>query len=683
MHLFKKEETWYKKKITILGIKISFKKQRPAEMSLSKRIKALKLNFYNKVGYPLDIKNPETFNAKINWMKLFYRNNAMTRIVDKYEFKKYIAEQLGDGYTVPLFGVWDKVEDIDFSKLPDRFVLKSNAQSEGKFIKIVTDRNSIDIPKLKEELKNWLVPSNTLITSFCWAYNNVKPKIIAEEYIEQIDKQVYDYKFMCFNGEPRWVLACCDRGKNTVYENHDMDWNLIIPSPKSANKTTIEKPIHFDKMVDIAKKLSVPFPFVRVDFYEIKDQIYIGEMTFYPNAGYNTYYPEWDLKFGSYIKLPKVKIHQPFFEKEKFKYKRIIKIWGNKILSYHKFPSKKELIKKLDATEDAVKLLRTRANDNRSALNNVENRLNAEIKKTSNRFNDERLMNQKMFNYLYQDKLTDDFKKSLLEERFYREVGYFPDIENPQTFNEKINWLKLYYKNDILSRCVDKYEFKNYIKEQLGDGYTVPLLGVWDNANDIDLSKLPDRFVLKVNWSSYQNFIVKDKNKFNFDYAKSKINSWMLPWRNIYYASFYYGYKNVVPKVIAEEYIEQSDGKLNDYKFYCFNGNPQYLYIIDEGFSKARPLCWDVDSNHIYKIVNGQIDSIKQPQNMDKMLEIAAKLAKPFPFVRVDLYEIGTKVYVGEMTFYPGNGFNKFTPKELDAELGATLDLSSVNKDLI
>ena len=255
MQLFKKEETWYKKKITILGIKISFKKQRPAEMCLSKRIKALKSNFYNKVGYPLDIQNPETFKAKKNWMKLFYRNNAMTRIVDKYEFKKYIAEQLGDGYTVPLFGVWDKVEDIDFSKLPDRFVLKSNAQSEGKFIKIVTDRNSIDIPKLKEELKNWLVPSNTLITSFCWAYNNVKPKIIAEEYIEQIDKQVYDYKFMCFNGEPRWVLACCDRGKNTVYENHDMDWNLIIPSPKSANKTTIEKPIHFDKMVDIAKKL--------------------------------------------------------------------------------------------------------------------------------------------------------------------------------------------------------------------------------------------------------------------------------------------------------------------------------------------------------------------------------------------------------------------------------------------
>jgi len=680
MRLFKKEESWYKKKYTILGIKISLKKQRPSEMSLGNRIKALKQNFYNKVGYPLDIDNPETFNAKINWMKLFYRNDLLTRIVDKYEFKNYIAEQLGDGFTVPLYGAWDNVEQIDFDKLPNQFVLKSNVQSEGKFIKIVADKKDIDIQKLKEELQNWLIPSNTLITSFCWAYNNVKPKIIAEQYIEQIDKQVYDYKFMCFNGEPRWVLACSDRGQNTVYENHDMDWNLIVPSPKSATKATIEQPYNFNKMIEIAKKLSAPFPFVRVDFYEIKDKIYLGEMTFYPNAGYNSYYLEWDKKFGDFLNLPKIKIKHPFFEIEKIKYKRVVKIFGKKCLTYHKLPSNKSLIQKLETMEEKINTIELQEKDNQKTINNLKYKLNTETKRIATSLNDENIMRQKMFNYLYQDNLTDGFKKALIEERFYKEVGYFPNLTNPTTFNEKINWLKLYYKNDTLSRCVDKYEMKNYIKEQLGEGYTIPLIGAWDNANDIDISKLPSKFALKVNWSSYQNFIVKDKSKFNFDYAKSKINSWMLPWRNIYYASFYYGYKNVVPKVIAEEYLEQIDGKLNDYKFYCFNGSPEYLYIVDEGFSANRPLCWDVDNNHIYKICNEQINSTKQPQNMGKMLEIARKLSKPFPFVRIDLYEAKGKVYVGEMTFYPGNGFNKFTPKELDIELGALLDLSLVNK---
>ncbi len=696
MRLVRKEIKSNRIIYNILGIKISVKKPQPSEMNIVERAKQLKIRFKSKVGYDLNLANPQTFNEKINWMKLYYHNDLMTRIVDKYEFKNYIKEQLGEGYTVPLIGVWDNVDDIDFDKLPNQFVLKCNAQSDSKFIKIVRNKKELNIDTLKLEMQDWLVPKKTLKTTFCWAYNNVPLKIIAEEYIEQIDGQIYDYKFMCFNGNPLWVLACCDRGKNTIYENHDMDWNLITPSPKSATKTTISCPKCFNKMVEISKKLSAPFPFVRVDFYEIKDAILLGEMTFYPNGGYNSYKPDYDKKFGSYIKLPKIKVRYPFIEKVKYGNKRIINIWGKKVLTYHKWLSRKKLTQKLAlVTEQLESTKKTIAITKDELKDTITNNLKSEVqkitlemkknaletKKNTSRFDDERLMTQKMFNYLFQDNLTDEYKKALLEERFYKEVGYFPNIDNPTTFNEKINWLKLYYKNDILSRCVDKYEFKNYIKEQLGEGYTVPLLGVWDNANDINISDLPEKFVLKVNWSSYQNFIVKDKSKFNFDYAKSKINSWMLPWRNIYYASFYYAYKNVAPKVIAEEYIEQADGKLNDYKFYCFNGSAKYLYIVDEGFSKDRPLCWDVDDNHIYKIVNGNINNkAKQPVNMEKMLEIAVKLAKPFPFVRIDLYETNDKIYVGEMTFYPGNGFNKFTPKSLDIELGSLLDLSSTTK---
>lgn len=671
MRLIKKECTGNKIKYNVLGLKITTKRQQPSEMNIVKRAKNLKKRFKSIVGYDLNLANPQTFNEKINWMKLYYRNSLMTRIVDKYEFKNYIKEQLGDNYTVPLIEAWDRVEDIDFDKLPNKFVLKCNAQSDSKYIKVVKNKDDLDIEALKQEMLDWLIPEKTLKTSYCWAYNNVPLKIIAEEYIEQIDGQVYDYKFMCFNGEPRWILACSDRGKNTIYENHDMNWGLITPSPKSATKATIERPKHFNKMVEIAKKLAAPFPFVRVDFYEIGDTILLGEMTFYPNGGYNSYSPDWDKKFGDYIKLPKVKAQYPFLEKVKYKNKRIINLFGKKVLSYHKTMSKKDLTNKILCLEEEL------ASTKSELKNAITNNLKAEVKKIGTRFDDERLMTQKMFNLIYQDDLTDEHKRTILEERFYREVGYFPNIDNPTTFNEKINWLKLNYKNNVLSRCVDKYEFKNYIKEQLGEGYTIPLLGVWDNANDIDIASLPEKFVLKVNWSSYQNFIVKDKSKFNFDYAKSKINSWMLPWRNIYHASFYYAYKNVKPKVIAEEYLEQVDGKLNDYKFYCFNGSPEYLYIVDEGFSKSRPLCWDVDFNHIYKINNGSIKSNKQPETMSEMLEIAKKLAKPFPFVRIDLYEAQGKVYVGEMTFYPGNGFNKFSPKSLDTEMGALLDLSN------
>lgn len=252
----------------------------------------------------MNLKNPKTFNEKINWIKLYYRNDLMTRIVDKYEFKNYIKEQLGDGYTVPLLGVWDRVEDIDFDKLPNQFVLKSNCQSDGKFIKIITNKNNINVRKLKEQMRHWLNPTNTLVSSFCWAYHNVKPRIIAEEYIEQINKQVYDYKFMCFLGEPKWVLACSDRGENTVYENYDLDWNLFVPSPNSATVQHINAPNHFDEMLTIAKKLSAQFPLARIDFYEIKDKIYVGEITFYPNGGYNSYYPEWDKKFGDFLVLP-------------------------------------------------------------------------------------------------------------------------------------------------------------------------------------------------------------------------------------------------------------------------------------------------------------------------------------------------------------------------------------------
>jgi hypothetical protein len=310
MKLFQKKYLENKIRYSILGVKITIKKQQPSEMSLSKRAKKLQAKFEKQLGYNLDLVNPQTFNAKINWMKLFYHNNKLSRIVDKYEFKNYIQEQLGDGYTVPLLGVWDNVDDIDFDKLPNQFVLKSNAQSDGKFIEIIKNKDDVNVPKLKRQMKKWLVPSNTLITSFCWAYNNVTPKIIAEKYIENCENDLYDYKLWCFNGDVKYIQFLSERNtKGLKMAFYDKAWNkqnFVYNYP--LDDKIIAKPKNLDKMISIAEQLSKEFPHVRVDFYDINNKLYVGEMTFYSMGGYCKFTPkEWDYKFGEWLDLSKIK----------------------------------------------------------------------------------------------------------------------------------------------------------------------------------------------------------------------------------------------------------------------------------------------------------------------------------------------------------------------------------------
>ncbi|MBR1965312.1 MAG: glycosyl transferase [Lentisphaeria bacterium] len=311
MKFIKKEDTLYHKKYRFLGIKITVKKTRPSNMSVKKKVKTLKRIFFNETGYELNLSDPHTFNEKINWLKLFYRDDLMTKIVDKYEFKNYIRTQIGDGYTVPLLGAWDRVEDIDFDQLPNKFVLKCNAQSDGKFIKIIHDKTKLNIEALKREMQNWLKPDFTLKTSYCWAYHNVPLKIIAEEYIEQIDGQVYDYKFMCYWGEPKFVLAICDR-ENSQYSisYYDTTWNKLdvkYKGKKVFDNKDVKKPENFSKMLEISEVLSKNFPLVRVDFYEIDSKILLGEMTFYPTGGYGKYEPrEWDQKAGEWLDLSNI-----------------------------------------------------------------------------------------------------------------------------------------------------------------------------------------------------------------------------------------------------------------------------------------------------------------------------------------------------------------------------------------
>lgn len=277
-------------------------------LSKEERANDLKRIFYDNCKYYLDLKNPKTFNQKLQWLKLNYFDPVMERCVDKCAFKDYIAEQIGEGYTVPMYGCWDDEADIDFDSLPNKFVLKSNVQSDGRHIIVVKDKSKLDYDKLKTVMSSWLIRRNTLCASYCRAYYDVQPKILAEEYLEGFDDNLTDYKFMCFNGKAEMLFVVANRSKKMCVNFYDLDWNLLPFTRKYPNTDyPLPKPKNFDLMLELANKLAAPFPFVRVDFYESQDgnHVYVGELTFYPGGGYETFQPlEWDYKLGDMIHLP-------------------------------------------------------------------------------------------------------------------------------------------------------------------------------------------------------------------------------------------------------------------------------------------------------------------------------------------------------------------------------------------
>ena len=275
------------------------------------RANELKQIFYKHCHYYLNLENPRTFNQKLQWLKLNWYHEDMVRAVDKAEFKRYIAEKIGEGYTVPLYGEWERESEINFDELPDRFVLKSNVQSDGRHIIKIHDKSVIDRDRLLTLLSSWLLRRNNLCSSYCAAYSRVKPKIIAEQFIEGFDKSLTDYKFLCFNGRAKLLFTVSDRWEKMSMNFYDLDWNLLPFTRVYPNTSRpVKKPVNFGKMVEIAEKLAKPFPFVRVDFYESAEgRLYVGELTFYPGGGYEAFTPmEWDYKLGDMLQLPEANI---------------------------------------------------------------------------------------------------------------------------------------------------------------------------------------------------------------------------------------------------------------------------------------------------------------------------------------------------------------------------------------
>ena len=273
------------------------------------------MSFYEKqAGYRMDIKHPQTFTEKLQWYKLYYKGDGhLERIVDKYLFKDYIKEHLGEGYTIPLLGAWTDINQLekDWNSLPEEFCLKSTLQSDGKCIKFIHDKSSIQFDTIKEELKEWLNPKKTLINSFCKAYYNATPRILAEEYMQNVKDQLFDYKFFCFNGEPKLIYVYSNESNSqgskpepSHCDIFDLNWNPVNYHQKSKPIGGITKPAHLKEMIEYAKKLSSNIPFIRVDFYD-EGSLYIGELTLYPGGGTAPFVPnEWNYKLGEWLHLP-------------------------------------------------------------------------------------------------------------------------------------------------------------------------------------------------------------------------------------------------------------------------------------------------------------------------------------------------------------------------------------------
>lgn len=262
------------------------------------------------------------------------------------------------------------------------------------------------------------------------------------------------------------------------------------------------------------------------------------------------------------------------------------------------------------------------------------------------------------------------------------------DLKKPKTFNEKLQWLKLNDRNPDYIKMVDKFEAKKYVAGLIGDEYIIPTLGVWDSFDDINFDTLPNRFVLKCTHDSGGLVICKDKSSFNYEDARKKLTNWLNI--NFYYSSREWPYKNIKPRIIAEEYMEdEKSAELVDYKFFCFNGCPKFIYV-SEGLSNHSTAKMDfLDMN--YEKVPFKREDYKnfeklplRPVNFEKMKELAINLSKNITFIRVDFYEINGKLYFGELTFFPCAGFIKFSPEEWDRKLGDMLILSeekSVNNE--
>ena len=272
--------------------------------------------------------------------------------------------------------------------------------------------------------------------------------------------------------------------------------------------------------------------------------------------------------------------------------------------------------------------------------------------------------------YLYEQTLRRKFKKY---------VGYEPNLEKPRSYNEKLLWLKMHYRDPLIVQCADKVAVRQYVEDRIGKDYLTPVYGIFESVDELKPSELPGEFILKTNHASGQVIICKDKSKLNWLRTKLKLQHWLLT--NYYYTGGEWQYKGIKPRIICEKL---HPGDIVDYKFSCFNGKPEYMFTCTDRKQGLKVTFFDLEFKRMPFAKNAPTsDNVEKPQNFELMCELAGILAKGFPFVRVDFYNIDGAVYFGEMTFFPGGGFNPFYPAEWDWKVGELIDLTKLKREYV
>lgn len=268
--------------------------------------------------------------------------------------------------------------------------------------------------------------------------------------------------------------------------------------------------------------------------------------------------------------------------------------------------------------------------------------------------------------------------KMYLKWLFPKMVGYKLDFRAPKSFNEKLQWLKIYDRNPYYTKLVDKYEVKKIVKEKIGEKYIIPTLGIWNSFDEICFEDLPYQFVLKATHDSGSTVVCRNKDCFDILAAQKKLTEALS--QNFFYKGREWPYKNVKPRIIAEQYLNPGANEdLIDYKFMCFNGSVKCCFVCTDRFSKdgLKVTFFDNKWNKMpferhYPSSN---KDIKKPQNFERMIYLAEKLSENIPFVRIDFYEYLDQIYFGEYTFFPGGGMEEFSPKSWDFKLGSWITL--------
>ena len=273
----------------------------------------LKLIYFLEMGRRLDLKNPQRFTEKIQWLKIHDRRHEYPILVDKLSVKNVVARIIGERHIIPTLGVWNNFDEIDFSKLPDKFVLKTNHGSAGGGVVICHNKEELDFEAIRFKFERGL-RHNAYNKYREWPYKNIKPRIFAEELLEVkegIHADISDYKFFCFNGEPKYCQVIQDRRTKETIDFFDMEWHhedFIGLNPKAVHAERVpERPKTLNQMIEIARKLSVGKSFARIDLYEIGDACYFGEITLYPASGLGKFTPQCtDRLFGEILQLPTI-----------------------------------------------------------------------------------------------------------------------------------------------------------------------------------------------------------------------------------------------------------------------------------------------------------------------------------------------------------------------------------------